>query len=278
MDTNNRLKQVREALRLSQKDFSEQLGVKQSYYSEVENSKRPVGHKIISSLLDKFQVSSDWMLTGKGDINITNSEHKLTGLSDGFDDGFKQTDMHGNNTRDDARFKENLDNDSKGKNERQNSQKSDLHSISSTDDISEEQKQKWLDDEPQEVKESRAMQRIIQSNRQRLIGELVDLKGDYEGFYEAITDLRFFNEVIEGIESDYFRDYNDLWFNSDKEYVSGKKFDYNRYKNDVLKQLDNIKGFREPLLKLRKAIFTFCSEIKELDVKEYTEYFNDVTD
>jgi transcriptional regulator with XRE-family HTH domain len=82
MTINERLKEVREALKLSQKAISEALGVKQSYYSEVENGKRKVTARIINSLIVKYGISVDWLMTGKGVLNITKSYIELTGFDD----------------------------------------------------------------------------------------------------------------------------------------------------------------------------------------------------
>lgn len=107
MSINKRLKQIRETMKLSQKSFSQSLGVKQSYYSEVENEKRPVGRSIISSLIEKYNISSDWLLTGKGDIYINNSDNSVTGSGDGFGEEFSSKsdrgvfDNYGISVRDD---------------------------------------------------------------------------------------------------------------------------------------------------------------------------------
>lgn len=73
-DTNERLKTIRKELGISQKDMASSLGFKQSYYSDVENGKRNVTGKVIESLQKKFNVSSDWILTGNGNHFLTISE------------------------------------------------------------------------------------------------------------------------------------------------------------------------------------------------------------
>jgi DNA-binding XRE family transcriptional regulator len=82
MTINERLKEVREGLKLSQKAISEALGLKQSYYSEVENGKRKVTARIINSLIVKYGISVDWLMTGKGVLNITKSYIEMTGFDD----------------------------------------------------------------------------------------------------------------------------------------------------------------------------------------------------
>ncbi len=74
--TNTRLREVRKYLHLNQKEMAEMLTVKQSYYSEVENGKRPVTGKLVEILSTKKSVSADWMYTGKGEIFT--GEHSST--------------------------------------------------------------------------------------------------------------------------------------------------------------------------------------------------------
>ena len=66
-----RLKELREYLKLKQGAISTQLGLKQSYYSDVENGKRPVTTRIIIGLRDKYNVSSEWLYTGWGEMFLT---------------------------------------------------------------------------------------------------------------------------------------------------------------------------------------------------------------
>jgi transcriptional regulator with XRE-family HTH domain len=72
METNNRLRDIRKQLNISQKDFSLAIGVRQSYYSDVENGKKKVTSRIIQAVRDKFNISSEWLYTGNGDSIITN--------------------------------------------------------------------------------------------------------------------------------------------------------------------------------------------------------------
>ena len=63
-----RLKELRKHLSLNQKQMAEILGVKQSYYSEVENGNRPVTGKLVENLSSQKSVSADWLYTGKGEM------------------------------------------------------------------------------------------------------------------------------------------------------------------------------------------------------------------
>jgi len=86
MNPNDRLKQVREHFKLSQKDFANALELKQSYYSEVEGGKREITSRIINSLIKNFHISSDWLLIGSGEIKFTNTDTKMNGFDERIDE------------------------------------------------------------------------------------------------------------------------------------------------------------------------------------------------
>lgn len=74
----DRLLKIREENRLTQSEFARKLGVKQSYYSELERGKRDLTTKVIEAIINNFEVSADWLITGKEDAiqsNITNSDN-----------------------------------------------------------------------------------------------------------------------------------------------------------------------------------------------------------
>ena len=64
---------MRYQLRLTQKEMCVKLGVKQSYYSEVENAKRKVTSKIVERLHTLFQINSNWFYSGDGEMFLETS-------------------------------------------------------------------------------------------------------------------------------------------------------------------------------------------------------------
>jgi transcriptional regulator with XRE-family HTH domain len=70
MNENQRLKEIRKALNLNQRTFSEALGIKQGSYSDVERGKTGVSAVIIKGLITKFRVDPLWLCEGKGDMFI----------------------------------------------------------------------------------------------------------------------------------------------------------------------------------------------------------------
>lgn len=59
-----RVKQVREDNKMSQKEFSEALGVSLGYVGGVETGRNPINHTFLTSLKEKFNISADWLLFG----------------------------------------------------------------------------------------------------------------------------------------------------------------------------------------------------------------------
>jgi transcriptional regulator with XRE-family HTH domain len=78
IEIHNRLKNIRESLNINQLELSEILGIRQSYYSEMETGKRPVGVKVIKKLRELYNISSDWMYSGSGDIYIAKVDKEDT--------------------------------------------------------------------------------------------------------------------------------------------------------------------------------------------------------
>lgn len=63
---NNRVKNIREKLGYNQSKFSEEMNIKQPHLSFIESGKKDVTTKLIFQLVKKFNVSADWLITGKG--------------------------------------------------------------------------------------------------------------------------------------------------------------------------------------------------------------------
>ena len=67
-ETGTRLRRVRRLLDFSQKDFSEEIGIKQGSLSDIERGRTGISSKISEILSRKFNVSEAWLRNGIGDI------------------------------------------------------------------------------------------------------------------------------------------------------------------------------------------------------------------
>jgi transcriptional regulator with XRE-family HTH domain len=63
---NERLKTVRTALKLSQRDFSKGIFLRQSSYARIEQGKISVNERIIELICSKYNVNKSFLKDGKG--------------------------------------------------------------------------------------------------------------------------------------------------------------------------------------------------------------------
>ena len=82
MITNERLKAIRTALKLSQRDFSKGIFLEQSAYARMEQGATRVNERIIELVCTKYNVSKEYLKNGKGDMFAgTPPDTKLEQLS-----------------------------------------------------------------------------------------------------------------------------------------------------------------------------------------------------
>ena len=82
-----RLKEVRKSLNYSQIEFSEQLGLHQGSYSDIENGKSNATKMFLLLLQYRYSINPDWLLTGEGSMFISeNADKKKFTLSYSKDD------------------------------------------------------------------------------------------------------------------------------------------------------------------------------------------------
>ncbi|GHU79685.1 hypothetical protein FACS189462_5400 [Spirochaetia bacterium] len=67
---NERIKAIRQALKLSQRDFCKGIYLSQSLYAALELSGRKVNNRHIALIVNKYKVNKEWLLTGKGEMFI----------------------------------------------------------------------------------------------------------------------------------------------------------------------------------------------------------------
>jgi DNA-binding XRE family transcriptional regulator len=85
-EINNRLKQVRRILDISQKDFALKLSIKQGSLSDIERGRIGVSSKVANSICNEFAVNPTWLHTGVGEmfkVKNYNIQGKDTGVNTG---------------------------------------------------------------------------------------------------------------------------------------------------------------------------------------------------
>ncbi|MCL2265429.1 MAG: helix-turn-helix domain-containing protein [Treponema sp.] len=66
--TNERIKAVRKALGISQRDFCEGIYLSHSFYAKIETGTRNPNERVYELISSKYKVNKNWLITGKGDM------------------------------------------------------------------------------------------------------------------------------------------------------------------------------------------------------------------
>ena len=78
---NERIKQVRAELKISQREFSKRIFFSQTTFREIETGVRKVNDRIIQLISTEFNVNKDWIKTGNGEMfNTEKPDIKLEHL------------------------------------------------------------------------------------------------------------------------------------------------------------------------------------------------------
>lgn len=70
MSINQRIKQIRQALGLSQAKFAKAISVSNGYVAGIELEKRNVNDRIIKLICIAYNVSESWLRSGEGDMFV----------------------------------------------------------------------------------------------------------------------------------------------------------------------------------------------------------------
>ena len=65
---NERLKQVRQTLSLTQGKFGERIAISLTYLSDIELSNIPVNERMIKLITSEFKVDEHWLRSGEGEM------------------------------------------------------------------------------------------------------------------------------------------------------------------------------------------------------------------
>jgi len=86
MTVNERVRQLRQALNMYQKDFSKAIRISIGYTAEIENGHRVANDRIIRLICLTFGASEKWLKTGEGDMFESSTTEKRERIVNLFND------------------------------------------------------------------------------------------------------------------------------------------------------------------------------------------------
>jgi transcriptional regulator with XRE-family HTH domain len=86
MTANERIRQVRKILKLSQAEFAKAIFIGNGYIAELECSHKKANDRIIRLISLSFGVSEQWLKTGKGEMFYKTPDEKLKRMSSLFNE------------------------------------------------------------------------------------------------------------------------------------------------------------------------------------------------
>lgn len=78
---NERLKQLRKALNLTQTEFAERLGTVQNTITGYESGRRNPSNPVIAAICREFNVNQEWLVNGTGEMFAPESNDELEALA-----------------------------------------------------------------------------------------------------------------------------------------------------------------------------------------------------
>jgi transcriptional regulator with XRE-family HTH domain len=80
MTENERIREARKALNISQKDFAKSICISNSYLADVENGARKSNDRIVKLVSMVYGVNEKWLKTGEGKMFYKSPDEKITRL------------------------------------------------------------------------------------------------------------------------------------------------------------------------------------------------------
>ena len=77
MTINERIKEIRHTLNMSQREFAKMVYISNGYLSEIESGHKEVKDRLLHLVSSTFSVNKQWLLSGKGRIFNNTPEEKL---------------------------------------------------------------------------------------------------------------------------------------------------------------------------------------------------------
>lgn len=82
---NERIKQIRRELGLTQTEFAERIGLKQNSISLIESGKRNISDQAVLSICREYGVNEEWLRTGTGEKMTPDASGELEALVKKYD-------------------------------------------------------------------------------------------------------------------------------------------------------------------------------------------------
>lgn len=71
---NERIKNLRKSLNMTQEEFSKQIGLSRNFIAQVEIGTKTPSERTISDICREFEVNEEWLRTGNGEMIIQKSK------------------------------------------------------------------------------------------------------------------------------------------------------------------------------------------------------------
>ena len=84
MKTGERIRQLRQAINLTQAKFAERIGISASYVAEIELGNKTATDRIMRLISMEFSVDEHWLRTGKGKMYNENVDTNIAKINSLF--------------------------------------------------------------------------------------------------------------------------------------------------------------------------------------------------
>lgn len=81
---NNRLKEIRNTLGLSQEEFGKRIHLSKPTISALENATRSISERVVNDICREFNVNSLWLEEGKGEMFSSYSEDLIESVAEEY--------------------------------------------------------------------------------------------------------------------------------------------------------------------------------------------------
>lgn len=78
---NERIKELRKVLNLSQESFSSKLNISRSHFAMIENGSKNITDRVFSDICRVFNVNEEWLINGTGEMFAPTFNNKLDQLA-----------------------------------------------------------------------------------------------------------------------------------------------------------------------------------------------------